>query len=34
MLHENEAFYEFSLKLWEKIEQQINYNAMVSQRGV
>ena len=34
MLNENEAFYEFSLKLWEGLEQQINYNAMVSQRGV
>ena len=34
MLNENEAFYEFSLKLWESLEKQINYNAMVSQRGV
>ena len=34
LLHENEAFYEFSLKLWETLEKQINYNAMVSQRGV
>jgi Glycine/D-amino acid oxidases (deaminating) len=34
LLNENEAFYEFSLKLWETLENQINYNAMVSQRGV
>ena len=34
MLNENEAFYEFSLKLWESLEKEINYNAMVSQRGV
>ena len=34
MLHENEGFYEFSLKLWEGLEQDINYNAMVSQRGI
>ena len=34
LLNENEAFYEFSLKLWESLEKQINYNAMVSQRGV
>lgn len=34
MLHENEGFYEFSLKLWETLEQDLNYNAMVSQRGV
>ena len=34
MLNENEAFYEFSLKLWESLEKKINYNAMVSQRGV
>ncbi len=30
----NEPFYEFSLKLWENLEQDFNYNAMVSQRGV
>jgi len=30
----NIPFYEFSLKLWEGLEQDINYNAMVSQRGV
>lgn len=34
MLHENEAFYEHSLKLWEGFEQDLNYNAMVSQRGI
>ncbi|MBY0337309.1 MAG: sarcosine oxidase subunit beta family protein [Acetobacteraceae bacterium] len=30
----NTHFYEHSLKLWEGLEQDINYNAMVSQRGV
>jgi len=30
----NEAFYEWSMKLWEGLEQELNYNAMVSQRGV
>ena len=30
----NIPFYEHSLKLWEGLEQDINYNAMVSQRGV
>ena len=34
LLHENEGFYEFSLKLWEGLEQDVNYNAMVSQRGI
>jgi methylglutamate dehydrogenase subunit A len=34
LLPGNEAFYEHSLKLWEGLEQDINYNAMVSQRGV
>ncbi len=34
MLHENEGFYEFSLKLWENLERDLNYNAMVSQRGI
>ncbi|MBV8568309.1 MAG: sarcosine oxidase subunit beta family protein [Methylobacteriaceae bacterium] len=32
--HANIPFYEWSLKLWEGLEQDINYNAMVSQRGV
>ncbi len=30
----NAAFYETSMKLWEGLEQDLNYNAMVSQRGV
>src|SRR6516165_11073477 len=30
---ENIRFYELSLKLWERLEQQLNFNAMVSQRG-
>ena len=34
LLPENEPFYEFSLKLWEGLEQDTNYNSMVSQRGV
>ena len=34
MLNGNEAFYEFSLQLWEGLEQDVNYNAMVSQRGI
>ena len=34
MLNGNEGFYEFSLKLWEGLERDVNYNAMVSQRGI
>lgn len=34
LLPGNEPFYELSLKLWEGLEQDINYNAMVSQRGI
>jgi sarcosine oxidase subunit beta len=34
MLPGNEPFYELSMKLWEGLEQDFNYNAMVSQRGV
>lgn len=34
LLPENTPFYEFSMKLWEGLEQELNYNAMVSQRGV
>jgi heterotetrameric sarcosine oxidase beta subunit len=34
MLPGNEPFYELSMKLWEGLEQELNYNAMVSQRGV
>jgi methylglutamate dehydrogenase subunit A len=30
---DNIRFYEFSLKLWEGLEQALNFNAMVSQRG-
>ncbi|HEX4199605.1 MAG TPA: sarcosine oxidase subunit beta family protein [Caulobacteraceae bacterium] len=30
----NAGFYEWSMKLWEGLEQDLNYNAMVSQRGV
>jgi methylglutamate dehydrogenase subunit A len=34
MLPENNPFYEWSMKLWESFEQDLNFNAMVSQRGV
>jgi methylglutamate dehydrogenase subunit A len=34
MLPGNEPFYEFSMRLWEGLEQDLNYNAMLSQRGV
>jgi methylglutamate dehydrogenase subunit A len=34
LLPGNNPFYEFSLKLWEGLEQDLNYNTMVSQRGV
>lgn len=34
MLPENQPFYEFSMQLWEGLEQEFNYNAMVSQRGI
>jgi sarcosine oxidase subunit beta len=34
LLPGNTPFYESSLKLWEGLEQDINFNAMVSQRGV
>ena len=34
LLDGNEPFYEFSLKLWEGLEQDLNYNVMVSQRGI
>jgi methylglutamate dehydrogenase subunit A len=33
LLPGNIPFYEWSLKLWEGLEQDINFNAMVSQRG-
>ncbi len=34
LLPGNQPFYELSLKLWEGLEQDFNYNAMVSQRGI
>lgn len=34
LLPGNIPFYELSMKLWEGLEQDINYNAMVSQRGI
>ena len=34
LLDGNEPFYEKSLQLWEGLEQDINYNAMMSQRGI
>ena len=34
LLPGNNPFYEFSMRLWEGLEQDLNYNAMVSQRGV
>lgn len=34
MLYPNTHFYEKSMKLWEGLEQDFNFNAMVSQRGV
>src|SRR5262249_27757900 len=30
---DNIRFYDFSLQLWERIERELNFNAMVSQRG-
>ncbi|WP_120500186.1 sarcosine oxidase subunit beta family protein [Roseovarius sp. EL26] len=34
MMPDNEPFYEFSMKLWENLEQDTNYNSMVSQRSI
>jgi sarcosine oxidase subunit beta len=34
LLPGNNPFYEWSMRLWEGLEQELNYNAMVSQRGV
>src|ERR1700678_112030 len=34
LMQGNIPFYEWSMKLWEGLEQDLNYNAMVSQRGV
>jgi len=34
LLPRNILFYEWSMKLWKDLEQDLNYNTMVSQRGV
>lgn len=34
MLDGNEPFYEFSMRLWERLEEDLNYNVMMSQRGI
>src|SRR5712672_2347151 len=34
LLPGNIPFYEWSMKLWENLEHDLNYNVMVSQRGV
>ncbi|MBZ0260821.1 MAG: sarcosine oxidase subunit beta family protein [Hyphomicrobiales bacterium] len=34
LLPGNNPFYEWSMKLWEGLEQDFNFNAMVSQRGI
>ncbi len=34
LLDGNQPFYEHSLKLWEDLERDLNYNAMMSQRGI
>tara|TARA_B100000686_G_C16740633_1_gene946374 strand:- start:149 stop:1399 length:1251 start_codon:yes stop_codon:yes gene_type:complete len=34
LLPSNQPFYELSMKLWEKHEQELNFNTMVSQRGI
>lgn len=34
LLPTNVPFYDFSLKLWEGLERELNYNVMMSQRGV
>src|SRR6056297_244710 len=34
MLVPNTYFYEHSMQLWESLEKQLNFNAMVSQRGI
>jgi len=34
LLDENAQFYEFSLKLWETLSQDLNFNVMFGQRGV
>jgi len=34
LLPSNQRFYDLSLRLWERMEQDLNYNVMMSQRGV
>lgn len=34
LLPDNQPFYELSMRLWESMEQDLNYNTMVSQRGI
>ncbi|WP_153770688.1 sarcosine oxidase subunit beta family protein [Labrenzia sp. CE80] len=34
LLPGNQPFYEFSMQLWEGLEQEFNFNAMVSQRSI
>ncbi|RMD50027.1 MAG: sarcosine oxidase subunit beta family protein [Alphaproteobacteria bacterium] len=34
LLPGNQPFYELSLRLWEGLERELNFNAMVSQRGI
>ena len=34
LLPGNTAFYERSMKLWEGLSQELNFNTMVSQRGI
>ncbi len=34
LLPGNQPFYAHSLKLWENLEQELNYNVMLSQRGI
>ena len=34
LLEANAHFYEFSLKLWEQLSQELNFNVMYSARGV
>ena len=34
LLPENQRFYEWSMKLWESLSRELNYNVMFSQRGI
>ena len=34
LLPENQRFYEWSMKLWEGLSRELNYNVMFSQRGI